>query len=727
MLLEIQKKWRLAVLCFVFFIFTIVWFGVIYMTSYAPYIQMYPALEYILFTIMAGFCMICILTCIFRLIDKMSRWQLWIFEFVVAGCMVWLSTKMISTFHIVPLNDSHTILDLAYSMAFGQETVISPDNIYANYFTKYQNNNTLFLFLYEFYTYNFGKAIIDPYIPAFQLNALALFASLFLTCVIAKKKRGPKAAAKILFVTAISPIFYFSIFWVYSNTLSLPLFVFLILLGIYLYESRYYFSKLVICVAIGVFSAIAYGLRPTSVFPVLALAVCGVGFFIKKLLQEDGFAKKRLFSLKWLLCVFVLIASLLLETDYLTQMSDSYFASLTGKSFPVTHWLMMGSYNHGIYHLEDDEFTFALPDYQKTQVTLERTIDNYEYNGVIGTIGLFVDKMEILWSKGDFDLGKRLYISADYNPHESWIFRQNDMPFKMYCGGLWLAVISLVNYSFIKRIRAKKADNFHFCLSVILLGAIVFYLLWEVKAGYAITFLPAIGILMTMGYDDLEADGKLDFVFSKKWRVLLSCILSVAVIVYFTYQTYIRTDQYHYNTCFMAPYWSDPVPLHNGESLTQTFYPSHRFNRMDLLVDGHRLKENDCAYLVELYDGEGNLLEENILTTAIEKKYVLTLVLQDTYEANTETGYLVKFTKQRNENGNYLLKQRKTILIDTYKGELIMNDEPQPGDLHMDVYEYIESELPTIEEEVMAAVYGEDFDSTDVQDATTEDEKRSMD
>ena len=192
---------------------------------------------------------------LFARIDRMSRRERAVCAAALFAVMIAVYVGMISVLHIVPRNDSHSMLDQALYMARTGANSIHPDSVYLTYFSKYGNNYLLTLFFVQFFRGMDALGATDLYQTVYILNAVCLMIGCIFSCLIARRIRNGAAAVKVLVLFVCNPVFYIMTFWVYSNTLSIPFAMLLFYLGVCLYQTENRKRKLLLG-CIGAFVAV---------------------------------------------------------------------------------------------------------------------------------------------------------------------------------------------------------------------------------------------------------------------------------------------------------------------------------------------------------------------------------------------------------------------------------------------------------------------------------------
>ncbi len=243
---------------------------------------------------------------LFAAIDRMSRRRRMVCAACLFAVMIAVYVGMISVLHIVPRNDSHSLLDQALYMARTDTNILHPDSVYVTYFSKYGNNYLLTLFFVWFFRGMDALGVTDLYRAVYILNAACLVVGCIFSCLIARRMRGGATAVKVLVLFVCNPVYYIMTFWVYSNTLSVPFAMILFYLGVCLYQIENPKQKLLLGCIGAVVTVLGYQIRPTAIFPVLAFLV-GWFFYVMPKLRHRPWNIKKLAPR---MAAFVLMAAI---------------------------------------------------------------------------------------------------------------------------------------------------------------------------------------------------------------------------------------------------------------------------------------------------------------------------------------------------------------------------------------------------------------------------------
>jgi len=325
------------------------------------------------------------------------------------------------------------------------------------------------------------------------LNVIFIDLSLLFTYFTAKKLGGQKHADTVLALLFICPTTYVWLFWTYTNTLSLPFTMGLILLFLYTNSKQKSLSNLLLGAGMGILAAIGFQIRPTVIITVIALCISRL-FFPK---CTNSFYGKR--ALAWC-AVFGLC--FLLSCCTLTTITTKHLQDpeRTGE-FPITHWLMLGLSEDGRYNFDDVDYTMLYETKEEKETANIAEIENRLTSRSPKELFLFGCK-KLYNVFGD---GSDQYTQQDtYQEHQTKWFEilygsKNSLP-RLYCKMFRLMEIFLLFVCIVRTLRTK--DTSRYVLLVNYLGAMLFFLLWEANKKYNISFE---WILLLLSADGIHA------------------------------------------------------------------------------------------------------------------------------------------------------------------------------------------------------------------------------
>lgn len=392
--------------------------------------------------------------------------------------------------------DSFRIVDMAAQMADSGDGIIKnavTDTVVDGYFAKYSNNHFVVLFLSQFFRLVKFLGGNDFRFWARILNVVFIDLSILFTYFIAKKLGKQKHADTVLALLFVCPTTYVWLFWTYTNTLSLPFTMGLILLFLYTNHKQDKLSNLSLGAVMGILAAIGFHIRPTVIITVIALCVTRL-FFPKR---TNTFYGKR--ALAW--CATFGLC-FLLSCCTLTAVTTKHLQdpSRTGE-FPITHWLMLGLSDDGRYNFDDVDYTMLYDTKEEKEAANIEEIKKRLTSR--SPKELFLLGCKKLYNV--FGDGSDQYTQQDtYQEHQTKWFEilygsKNSLP-RLYCKMFRLMEIFFLLVCIFRTIRTK--DTSRYVLLVNYLGAMLFFLLWEANKKYNISFE---WILLLLSADGIHA------------------------------------------------------------------------------------------------------------------------------------------------------------------------------------------------------------------------------
>ncbi len=612
-----------------------------------------------------------LLGAVFRHVSRAGKRRLYIDSAVLLVLMIAIYVFFLTHLRIIPTTDARSITDQAYTLAKTGAQSMDADSVYANYFSKYSNNYPFALFLVGYFRILLAIGVTDIWLPLYLLNMTGLLLGALFTWLTARKVLGLRAAVKVQLLMTLCPVYYLMMFWVYTTTLSVPFVTGMIYLAFCirdvvigktrdlttgksrdvvmeksdgeakdkpgnaaLDENKFVKRKIidwnrwcklaVLSVLEGLLCSLGFLLRATNAIVVIAIVIC----ILLCIIRRDKKKNQDIFIRAIAACLFATIVAAGSYVSIHSYCMD-YFAAVSDGNYPITHWLMMGSHDNGMYNVEDDRFTFHLETAEeKKEATWAQTVENYRKAGVVGTLKLIGKKMIINWSDGYFAMDLRLEQNMKYSPVYTWIAGNHNDAFHLYCQGCWLAVGVLIIVACVRLLRGNRTSKKHgdlsisvhdnqslsascdqiitapcdlampmlpFLLVLTLFGAIVFYWFWEVKPAYALPFLYVFYLLAVCGQesdgrkekaenDELEIERQKMLSSGKRW--LLRYIVIIFLALEYLYCDTVSSGKpyYDYSIRCAKKNWLIQIAMEDGDTITQEFYPNSDFNRITLSV-----------------------------------------------------------------------------------------------------------------------------------------------
>ncbi|MBR1627671.1 MAG: hypothetical protein IJ679_00190, partial [Lachnospiraceae bacterium] len=525
-------------------------------------------------------------------------------------------------------------------------------------------NNYFFIYTTSLLLRLFGALGIEEVVRWLQgINAFAMLLGVFLTWLFAKESFGIQSANRVLLLLALNPLFYGFTFWYYSNSLSIPIMMAIPCVGLVLYRNirriassspdnvsqKKAWLKVALCgAALGLLVFLGFEVRPTAVFPFIALVV--MAFFL---------LSKRP-------CIFPVIAAavpfflaLALSFAAFLSVRNARFGDLLPHNRPITYWLSMGSHGNGNKSSKEDAlFVKSLSNEDdKARLCLERALENYKENGICGTVDLWARKTAYTWSDGFGQISRRIVAGETESSLLSFFAGPNVGLFTLYCQAYRFTTVAGAFLFCVDSWHRRRRET-HNAMLITLLGGVVFYMLWEARGVYSAPFIPALLLLAEAGFD-LRFQNQTWFVRSGRvHKTPLFCCAMTAVFVgmmfYSACNTPVAVSHYRIYTKGKLRHYhiisedgilpetagvlmnsrseiedeelgfsvDDAIPQAEIEALTdhlprtieQDFYVQKAFNRLTIAAFAPQTKGEVSDYRILLSADSGKTLYETTIT-----------------------------------------------------------------------------------------------------------------
>ena len=322
----------------------------------------------VLFGLLFCFLLVLLIRLCFLAIDAVksdSRQKLLAFGLFLL--MAGVFAVVLRSMEIRPMTDSFDDIDTACSLLSG--SVIGPDHFHIVNLSRYGNNYFYILFLTGFFRLLRFLHISDILTALDALNAVSVLLSGLLAWLLSRGCFGIRHANKFLVLFALNPVYYGLAFWDYTLTLSLPVMMAILWLAFLFRRTGSLWKKLLLAVLEAVLVVLGYELRPTAVFPFLAML-----FALPAVFRRSGSKRHFLYPA----AVFLLV--LVCCHQGVTSMKDAHFDTLYDSNYPLGFWLMMGSHGNGDLSTDGEDLLFIRsldPNSDKNALCMQKAVDNY--------------------------------------------------------------------------------------------------------------------------------------------------------------------------------------------------------------------------------------------------------------------------------------------------------------------------------------------------------------
>ena len=605
---------------------------------------------------------------------------------ILGGILLFIQIVLIVNLDINQTTDAYMIIDQAKAIASGMEVDVDPANIY---FQIYSNNNFALVLLVAFYKIlNILKISTNTNIPLQILAAFCLDISIFLSVFVVTKSKGKSKGLIFLTYNILNPFNYILIFWSYTMVYSLPIMIGIPTVYYCLKKGKSSIVKKIVCLLlIGLLSVMGYFMRPTAVIPLIAIIIYELLDIIKKPSRKT--LKKALAS------AFILALAIFISYSGINKYMSKYLFS-SERNFPIHHWIMIGLNEDGCLRAEDINFTNSFTSTEEMKEANIEVINNrLSESSVSDMLNLAVTKWKITWSEGTGSYNNRINYAKTENFFYDWFIGNRSDFLLLYCQAYRILVIFLAIMSIF--MLFKKMDDWTWIASLVLLGGIIFYTVWEAKSIYCVPFIPFLLAL------SLETSGNIKnfcppVLYKKRFVIILLLALVFLCGSFLSIKEIYTKDNHTFRHYAIHTednrFWLYRGTISNlsttGGKFSQYFIVDEDFDTIRIQCESFSLYNNAPAYkdrthyFVQVFNEENEcLLNQEVKEKDIADNY-LTLQLPD--QINSErTEYRVEILSDCSGQDWIYWSYLKSKASSQYDGRAYLGKEPFP-DINMSVY-----------------------------------------
>ncbi|MCI6652303.1 MAG: hypothetical protein MSH11_02600 [Ruminococcus sp.] len=646
---------------------------------------------------------------VFRLINKCSRKGIIVLSLVLFSLFGGILFFILINYNTIPNTDSFFVNDYAISMVKGKHNVIDGG---IRYFAKYSNNNPIVILLFFIYSVADFVGVNDLFSFGRFVNAVAIMGAEVLFFFAIKKLTGKlTTAVKFLLLSLLYPPLLLMVSWVYTATLCLPFMGGIFLAGASLYRTKKKSSLIVNSAVAGVLTVAGYNIRPVVMILSIAFFICLVLWTLR--------SKERL---KKFLTITVTGIIFAVGTFACCTALNNHYYTGSERNFPLIHWVAMGLTNDGTFDINLSLQNEKLENQQKIKENCRRYISKAINQYTPKTfIKHMYKKHSSMWGDGSLGFPSRIGSIKESAFGAEYLIGGKSEFLYIYCQMFW-ACLNILCILFAVSFILNKQKNYSFVLLLTMIGAIIFYMIWEVKNVYALPFLYFITAMAVSGGES----GEKFFDLSRKKRNNISRLLYVGVAIfsivimliaspYLTYQVKkSRTPLLSVGITYKA---NIKDIAREKKTVTQSFYINEKFNRIQIYYDYTGVKDNKGkppVYFIGLFNSDKKLIGKKILdfseTNAYPKSKIHSITakrenlrklgcvkikLKKYYQPKAKEKLTIKITGK----GDYDTLSFNSAFgetLDSYRGELKINGEKQNKDLRISVQQSKKEPLTTI-------------------------------
>lgn len=638
-------------------------------------------------------------------IDHTGKKECIIAAVLMTAFLIGIQMWVVFGLNIIQNTDSFEVQDQAMAIARG--VMQSVDYEKSAYFRKYGNNDLYLILCIGMY--RLCNALhIENWSKFFALfNTFCIDAGLFVSCHIVAVLKNRRTALRAYLLGVLNPLNYVFIHWTYTCTYSIPLMFLSVGLAVYIKRHKGCTVRKAVCfILIGLTAVVGYYLRPTAVFPVIALILVALldllpakGHHARRAIAEihdeqapQILAKKsvRRKTALYRLVVLVLTLVVMGSAAKLIKTDASRYNTDTSYNFPIEHWLMVGITGDGRLTGEDMKYTSSFETKEEKQAADRAAIEEaLEERGTLGTAVFLIGKIGVTWADGTDEY----YTRTSQSENSQVVLYQLVSGAKrgalmLYCQAFRIIVLLLAVMGILREIIRKSYDSFFSVCVITVLGGLVFYMFWEGKPVYSLPFMQFLALIACDAWNPMsrayyESVERSRFARRIERTAIVMIIALVLVVFGSDSEQILRGQTYTtWSIVCSSPAIKEYVRIKPGKTMEQDFSPAYNFNRIRLV--GKKTSDRDCRYGITLSCGNEKLVYFEVKSSDIHKKKIVLSF----DEIKPEKGKMYRITIQNlGKKGNSIAwGVRKCYISSQYAGERYLDGEPQVGDTLLDVY-----------------------------------------
>ena len=639
---------------------------------------------YMLLLILASLLLLLILAFASLAIDRLTKSGLRVLVILLFLVMLFNMAVILVNFDALDRLDAFYVIDKARYLANNPEKAVSIKQLYGKYFSYYPNNHLLVAFFASCFRLLDRFGVQNQYRALSVFNAACIYLANVIAYRIALKNKGERFAAKALVLLTLNPVSYILAEYVYSTTLSIPLLLAIIDLGLDAVKHAGKGSGYLASLLCGALGALSYYVRPTSMMPLVAFFFLAI---IYVMCHRERLADVLRLSITCAIGLAVALAVIPLTYR------DSFDQDLEGNSFPASHWLMMGSHGDGRYDFADARITASLETKEeKNQVAIETIVRNYRQLGPSGTLRHFVNKLGVTFASGYPE--DKLSMDTVHSALYPYIADDRNDLFRIFCHAFRLATLLLMLAGGIEHFLDRDdIDPMQLICSFSVMGGFIFYALWEVKTIYGAPFAPCMLLCASSGMPLLAQASRAPLArIEQKGMLRQSFALMTAALCLLSLLLYGPFSQYYYERTDYA--WRRVVShlnnvgideLQEQDAVIVQELPLDRpINTIELQSYRPEEEGTPSLYRLDLTDDSGNVLKSVEFTSEDEHDWMVTVPME--YAPEQPMNAKVVLTVLRAGDSPLHFFFRRSAVIKAMPGETTLNGESFPYSLELSAY-----------------------------------------
>ena len=410
-----------------------------------------------------------------------------------------------------------------YGVVLRSALELSRDGVLTDmpYFSRYPFQIYPLLYMTFFMKLIHARTMAAACGVSYVLSIVHILVALYGAFFLGKLLRGKRFGLKILLFCMGSAPLFLSASICYTDTLALPFPVWTLALWLYarkmpVLTKQQKWKKAALYVGSGMMAGFGFRIKSIAAIGLVALMI----FLLfdrteQKNEQDEGkdasffwqrpAVKKCMTILLLLLGFLIILAGSSLVAGAVGYGDDDVHDDRY--TYPLTHWFMMGANREtiGAYNVHDDAFTRSVPTYAERQKqTTARFVERLRMEGTSGYLKFLSHKLEAMLCTGNYQVGGKL---AQHPLIVHPALKAGDGPLVQCYLDYQQAFQAVVLFSLLMGIilLVRKPGGWAFRLTaMMLIGVVLFLLLWEGKARYLLFLVPVINIAAVLSFCNMQ-------------------------------------------------------------------------------------------------------------------------------------------------------------------------------------------------------------------------------
>ena len=401
--------------------------------------------------------------------------------FSLWGLAIIYQLYLVTHYHLLPKVDLEHIYNQVMACLNDNNPIFSD----RNYFGFYTNNIPVAILIYLVFApfYHFFGNGIDYMVLGGIWNVICIFVSYVFIYRILTVTSSEKATFPVMLLLLTNPAFYAYAPYFYTDTLCLPFLTGGCLLLTHALKNDERKEQLVFTLIASIVLSLGYKIRATTIFLLIA-------FVVYLLIRRDW---KRLVT-----AVPVVICGVLMAMLLVTPIERHFVPYDTKETaVPITHFLMMGSHDSGMYDQKDVDFTRSFATGQeRSEATRQAFLDNLKKTSVSEQLVRIGEKEGFVWSLGSHWYQQYTLEVSEKDPVQELYIGKQSGRMNGFMQAYNLALFLFITVGLlISLIRREDERPLLSMIEIYYFGAVVFYMFWEAHPRHSLCFLPLLTIL----------------------------------------------------------------------------------------------------------------------------------------------------------------------------------------------------------------------------------------